>query len=263
MTTYAKRMEKERRERAATFDAWCREHGAAPWQRWELALLPGPNYPGEDWPDRVHVEGVIGRRFDDNFRLHLSPRARAAVGTRPEGPDGCVYPSCGHLVRKLGDVPRTPILAIDPATRLGWALFGRDGQVTSGAVQLGQGSAAAARIVDFDAWIQSRMRPLSWGRGVLAYEEPVARFRGHMRVAAHLEAVALLTARRQGVAEILTASPTDVKSHATGDSRASKDAVVAAMRERWGRPDLEDDNEADALALLSLVLEQRTKEGSP
>lgn len=44
-----------------------------------------------------------------------------------------------------------------------------------------------------------------------------------------------------------------IKKHATGKGNASKDEVIAAVRARGHEPGC--DNEADALALLYLVLD--------
>ena len=46
-----------------------------------------------------------------------------------------------------------------------------------------------------------------------------------------------------------------IKRHATGKGNASKDEVIAGMRKRGFKPG--DDNEADALALLSWAIEQK------
>ena len=45
-----------------------------------------------------------------------------------------------------------------------------------------------------------------------------------------------------------------IKKHATGKGNASKDEMIAAMRAKGFRP--EDDNEADALALLDWAMKQ-------
>ena len=54
--------------------------------------------------------------------------------------------------------------------------------------------------------------------------------------------------------EHTTVHSATLKKHVTGSGRASKDAVVAAMRLRWGR-EVEDDNEADALAVLAWAVD--------
>lgn len=49
-----------------------------------------------------------------------------------------------------------------------------------------------------------------------------------------------------------------IKKHATGKGNASKDAMIAAARERGLDP--QDDNEADALALLDFAMAQRASD---
>ena len=46
-----------------------------------------------------------------------------------------------------------------------------------------------------------------------------------------------------------------IKKHATGKGNAGKAEVIAAMRTKGFRP--KDDNEADALALLTWTVDQR------
>lgn len=50
-----------------------------------------------------------------------------------------------------------------------------------------------------------------------------------------------------------------VKKHATGNGRAPKPMMVEAAKARWDLPDLtlDDNNEADALCLLSYVLDHK------
>jgi Holliday junction resolvasome RuvABC endonuclease subunit len=43
-----------------------------------------------------------------------------------------------------------------------------------------------------------------------------------------------------------------IKKHITGKGNASKQAVIKAVEAKWYRP--QDDNEADAIALLDYVL---------
>lgn len=55
---------------------------------------------------------------------------------------------------------------------------------------------------------------------------------------------------RQQIGQAFVHVPT-LKKHATGDGKAPKDAMVAAMRKRWGLPNLTSMDEADALAVLA------------
>lgn len=151
---------------------------------------------------------------------------------------------------------RPPILAIDQATRLGWAFLPAGAErPESGVVQLPGDGATTARIRAFRSWLDPRVAPLGAGQGLLVYEGPglVAGRAAPFRVGCHLESVLLDVAAEWGAqAVVITAG--ELKAHATGKGNADKAAVTAAMRARWARPDLEDDNEADALALLSAAL---------
>ena len=51
-------------------------------------------------------------------------------------------------------------------------------------------------------------------------------------------------------------TPAAIKKHATGKGNAGKPLMVAAARERWDRPDLEDEDEADALCILAWALDE-------
>ena len=149
------------------------------------------------------------------------------------------------------------ILALDLATRLGWARLDVDGCVSSGAVQLP--SPPVARLAAFWRWLEVELRPAPQ---LLVYERIVlARMRGGImgaaahRVASQLEGLTLLAAGLAGVPRWTHVTPAELKVSATGKGNAPKAEVVASMRERWGRPELEDDNEADALALLALAID--------
>lgn len=159
-----------------------------------------------------------------------------------------------------------PILALDLATRLGWAHRNRLGQIRSGVLRLP--SDAIKRVQSFEEWLRERFGLMDLWDGVVAYEEPIlgvaprkkgdkrppARTAAAHRVVCHLEATVL---RVCGSWHCLVGSlhPTRVKKHATGKGNAKKAEVVTAMQKRWRRPELEDDNEADALALLSWAIE--------
>ena len=144
-----------------------------------------------------------------------------------------------------------PVLALDPATQLGWAFLDGDGSITSGTVRLSS-AGGAARVVAFEQWLWPRLAPLRGGRGLVAYEQPVlvrGRAAAH-RVLCHLEG-ALLAMTSACSVPIAYHTPGAIKAWATGSGRAAKADVIAAMRDRGFDP--ADDNEADALALLGLV----------
>lgn len=48
--------------------------------------------------------------------------------------------------------------------------------------------------------------------------------------------------------------PSEIKKHATGKGNAKKDMMLAAAKAKWTDRNISDDNEADALHLLDLVV---------
>lgn len=153
-----------------------------------------------------------------------------------------------------------PVLALDLATRTGWALLQPSGSVLSGAHRFGRaGKGDRERLRAIEVWLPSFLPPIAQGAGDLVYELTGFRFRNSFRVSGHLEAFVLRAADAFQIPEAATFSylPTQVKKGATGAGTASKAQVVEAMRERWGLPALDDEDEADALALLTHHLAQR------
>lgn len=153
--------------------------------------------------------------------------------------------------------PRPPILALDMATRTGWAYLapGADSP-ESGIVQLPGEGQNAARVVALECWLWPRLAPLAAGRGLIVYETPglVLNRAAPFRVGCHLESAVLRLASAWRVDHLLGVTAAELKKHATGMGNAGKPEIVRAMKERWGREDLEDADEADALALLSCAL---------
>lgn len=159
-----------------------------------------------------------------------------------------------------------PVLALDLATRTGWALRDASGRVTSGVQEfaLRRGESPGMRWIRFRAWL---VEVLSLGglshqtsprTPVLAYEQSLAVHRGgHAAALAHgLTAIVQEEAAARGV-EVTSIAPSALKKHATGRGNAKKPEVLSAARARWGRgEDLADDNEADALCILAWVLEE-------
>ena len=152
--------------------------------------------------------------------------------------------------------PKTgALLALDLGTTTGWAL--RLGSEThSGTVSFrpSRYDGGGMRYVRFRNWLD-RLAADAGGVSAIHYEE----IRRHVGTdAAHVFGglLATLTAwceeRRlpyQGV-------PVGTwKRHACGKGNASKDDVIAAIRERGFKP--ADDNEADAIAILLWAIETR------
>lgn len=141
--------------------------------------------------------------------------------------------------------PARPVLALDPATKTGWAHT--DG--TSGSWAL------AARSGDHEGQSHLRLANLvaglikTKGCGLLAFES--SPFMGTDRTAATLSkgsefrGVLLLVAARLEV-PVLTVNPMTLKAWATGSGRAKKEQMRQAYRRFWNI-DVPDPDECDAL----------------
>lgn len=152
-------------------------------------------------------------------------------------------------------------LALDLGTRLGWAVsFGKDGEgkpdVLHGTVEFktGRFEGGGMRWLRFRKWLDT-MHDQHGPIEAVYFEE----VRGHKGVdAAHLYGgfVSNLTAwcekRQVPYQGIHTGT---IKRSATGKGNAGKPAVIAAMKAKGYSP--EDDNDADALALLHCVIAER------
>lgn len=150
-----------------------------------------------------------------------------------------------------------PVLALDLATRTGWAARDRTGVVTSGAH--GFAGAPGARYLRFWGWLTTVADRMGLDRcGVIAYETPLTVGRGFRpgfgrELAAFVQALA--HARQIEVRDV---APSALKKHATGWGGAKKPNMIAAAAHRWGI-ETEDDNEADALCLLGWAVDQEGK----
>lgn len=152
-------------------------------------------------------------------------------------------------------------LALDLGTRLGWAVsFGKDGEgkpdVLHGTTEfrLGRHESAGHRWIRFRAWLQE----IADGHGPITcvyYEE----VRAHKGVdAAHMYAGFVSTLQAWCVSrdiEYCGIPVATIKRSATGKGNANKAAVIEAMRKLGFSP--EDDNDADALALIHFVSERK------
>jgi Holliday junction resolvasome RuvABC endonuclease subunit len=144
----------------------------------------------------------------------------------------------------------TTILALDLGTTTGWALRGSDGHTTSGSESFRpqRFEGGGMRFLRFKRWL-TELKAVADGIDALHFEE----VRRHVSTdAAHAYGgfLATLTAWCEHHQIPYQGVPVGtIKKHATGKGNASKDEMVASARARGHAPT--DDNEADALALLS------------
>lgn len=163
----------------------------------------------------------------------------------------------------------TPILALDLSTRTGWALWDRNGMVTSGVyeLKLKRGESPGMRFLRFRAWLTELIalgqlapndgfaeRP-AFGPGVIAYEQAHHRGGAATELCVGLVAVVQEQAARQRV-EHTAVHTAELKKHATGKGNAGKDMMLEAARKRWRKPNLQSDDEADALCILDWAMEE-------
>lgn len=148
------------------------------------------------------------------------------------------------------------ILALDLGTTTGWAMRLADGVVVSGTMEFRSGryEGGGMRFLRFRSWLDHLLdgaKTLD-----LIHFEEVRRHAGtdaahiYGGFLAHLSAwCELKHIPYQGV------PVGTIKRHATGKGNAAKDAVIAAMQARGYNP--EDDNEADALAILTWAIDSQ------
>ena len=153
----------------------------------------------------------------------------------------------------------TTILALDLGTTTGWALRGVDGDITSGSesFRLQRFEGGGMRFLRFKRWLTD-IKAVADGIDTLHFEE----VRRHVSTdAAHAYGgfLATLTAWCEHHHIPYQGVPVGtIKKYATGRGNASKEEVVASIRERGHTPS--DDNEADALALLHWAIAQHDLE---
>jgi crossover junction endodeoxyribonuclease RuvC len=154
------------------------------------------------------------------------------------------------------------ILALDLGTRTGWALL-EDGHVESGVqvFDVKRGESPGMRYLRFNRWLEE-MASADPRPDVIVFEQAHHRGGAATEVAAGFSTRVLEFCARHGIehASVHTAT---LKKFATGKGNADKEAMLGAARERF-KPNLADDNEADALWILEYasneILPHLTKE---
>jgi crossover junction endodeoxyribonuclease RuvC len=156
----------------------------------------------------------------------------------------------------------TKILALDLGTNTGWALFqpneSNDGyQVFSGTINLKNDrfQGGGMRFLRFRNWLDD----INYQKDVSSvYFEEVRRHIGTDAAHVYGGFLATLTSWCEDRKLPYQGVPVShIKLHATGKGNASKQEVIKAMETIGYQP--KDDNEADALALLELIIKQNKK----
>lgn len=153
------------------------------------------------------------------------------------------------------------ILALDIATVTGWAVAG-GGVTTSGSQSFARHPGNKTRPADHVG--ASFLRFNDWLREMIATQKPdviVYEKAQHMRSGAAVDLIVgfrgilMLHAAKANV-RTCHCVPAQLKKYWTGNGRAEKADMMAATRRRFPDIQLTDDNESDALAVLSFFQAQ-------
>lgn len=147
------------------------------------------------------------------------------------------------------------ILALDPATKMGWAYY--DGNSTvSGTWDLSvrRDESAGMRLIR----LKSKLNEIhKLGIDVLVYEgarHGAPKMQGALVTQSQLQGVFVCWAEENSI-QYRAYSPSEIKKKATDKGNASKEEVMEACKKKLGVVP-NDDNEADALWLLQLASDE-------
>ncbi|MDD5722648.1 MAG: hypothetical protein PHY29_02785 [Syntrophales bacterium] len=157
------------------------------------------------------------------------------------------------------------ILALDCATKTGWAMI-KDGSVLESGVQdfgKKRGESNGGMFLRFRKWLEDMVyhyRDFHSGIRLLVYEQ------AHHRGGAATEICVNMTGRVQEIAawsqaQVVTYHTATLKKWATGKGRGDKEAMIGAAEARIGRQ-IGDDNEADAILLGLMAWEEYGARGA-
>ena len=143
------------------------------------------------------------------------------------------------------------MLAIDPATKCGWAHS--SGASGTWDLSIRRDESSGMRLMRLEA----KLIEIAAGIGfkTLVFEAArhgASKMQGALVVQAELQGVLKLFCE-QRLMHYRGYSPTELKKFATGKGNAGKQQVLAAAQARWPEKKVIDDNEADALWLLALA----------
>jgi len=151
------------------------------------------------------------------------------------------------------------ILALDPATKCGWA----HSCGTSGTWDLSirRDESAGMRLIRFRGKLDDILSAV--GIDVIVFEAArncAPSMQGALVVQSEIQGVLKLWCESLSPkVEYRGYSPSEIKKFATGKGNASKEAMVEAAKRHW--PGVGDDNEADALWILKLAQSQLSSIG--
>ena len=148
------------------------------------------------------------------------------------------------------------ILALDPATKCGWAHS--NGISGTWDLSIRRDESGGMRLLRLRAKLNEVFEAAPFE--VLVYEAARnvgTKMQGALVVQATLQSVIVVWCEDHGV-EYRGYSPSEIKKHATGKGNANKEAMIAAAVAKFGP--VEDDNHADALWILDLATKELNHE---
>lgn len=151
------------------------------------------------------------------------------------------------------------ILALDPATKCGFA-FGDSRQkkpIASGTWDLStrRDESAGMKLIRLRNKLEE-FAALQGGLEMIVYETPALHSPYPLALVSHSKLVAAIEVfAHDHKIEYRGTPPSELKKFTTGKGNANKEAMTAAVKSRWN-VDVEDDNEADAVALYFMALAQ-------
>jgi len=144
-----------------------------------------------------------------------------------------------------------PILALDPATKMGWALSPMISGVWD--LSLRRDESIGMKFMRLRAKLNEL--PENYQIKLVVYEaarHAGPKMQGALVHQAQLQAIIIDWALGAGI-ESKGYSSKEIKKWATGNGNASKEAMIAFARKRWPEVTILDDNQADALALWQMA----------
>ncbi len=135
------------------------------------------------------------------------------------------------------------ILALDIASKTGWAVVDENGKIIESGVEKFSGNTRGEKLSSFCAWLYFTCK--SFNPSCIVAEKPFFRGAG-TRLLMPMVGLAEMSAHRSNAAFLEVANPT-IKKYITGNAKAEKQEVISAINALGYEP--EDDNEADAIAL--------------
>jgi len=142
------------------------------------------------------------------------------------------------------------ILALDPATKCGWAHS--DGISGVWDCSIRRDESGGMRLIRLKSKLNEVYKASPFK--ILVYEaarNAAPAMQGALVVQATLQSVIVVWCEENGI-EYRGYSPSEIKKHATGKGNANKAAMIEAAQKKF-KVKVADDNEADALWILDLA----------